>query len=168
MKLTIRTPVLLAFVSVTLSAVAQTNQPATVHIYRTGSHSPAIKIFLDRQEAFKVGNHVSATFQLPAGKHEIAASYGDREPKVAVSLEAGKEYFFELALEVRMLHALAQDPAGALELELTRQSSILDPKAHERSLSPDRLAWIANLHSPVAPDPLAAPSLEEISAGGRP
>ena len=128
--------------------------PAMVHIYRTGSRGNPIKIMIDRQEAFKLSNHDSITFQLSAGPHEIAAPYADRKPNVAITLKAGKEYFFELAFKVRRTFAVVGivDPADAIGLELIRQPSILDSNVRERSLPADRLAWIANLRSPV-PDP---------------
>ena len=125
-----------------------------VHIYRTGSHGNAIKVLIDRQEAFKVANHES-TSQLSPGLHEIAAPYADRKPKVEIDLRAGKEYFFETALKVHRAGAVFQivDPADAIELELIRQPAILDPgHVHERLLSADQLAWISSLRYPV-PDP---------------
>jgi hypothetical protein len=129
--------------------------PATVHIYRTGSHGNAIKVMIDRQEAFKVSNHELITFQLSAGPHEIAAPYADRKPMVEINLRPGKEYFFELAFKVRRAGAVFGiiDPADAIGLELIRQPAIIDPaRVHERLLSAYQLAWISSLHSPV-PDP---------------
>jgi hypothetical protein len=129
--------------------------PATVHIYRTGSHGNAIKVMIDRQEAFKVSNHELMTFQLCAGPHEIAAPYADRKPMVEINLRPGKEYFFELAFKVRRAGAVfgIVDPADAIGLELIRQPAIIDPaRVHERLLPADQLAWISSLHSPV-PDP---------------
>jgi hypothetical protein len=138
--------VCLAFLAVGAVAQSQTiqQQRATVHIYRTGSHSVSIQVLVDGREAFKVGDHEETSFALTPGHHEIGARYGHQEPTLGIDTRGGQEYFVQLSTTARHSALLgAVDPSNAATVILSRENGLPNTGGvHERPLPDDQLDYI--------------------------